>query len=75
MHSESSSLPRHQLAYDAVVPGLTLHDLRSYYDSLPADVAGAVLAPLIAALRHLHDHAQELEQFLASAKLAGKASR
>jgi hypothetical protein len=75
MHSDPSSPPRERLAHDAITPGLTLHDLRSYYDSLPDDAASAVLAPLISGLRHLHGYAEELEKFIASAKRIGKTSR
>ena len=72
MHSGSSSPPRERLAHDGVIAGLTLHDLRSYYDSLPAEAAAAVLATLMAALRHIHDHSRDLEELIASAKRIGK---
>ena len=69
MHSESPS-PHIRLASDGLYPmhGLTLHELRSYYDAQPADSLDAVLARLIACLRNIHEGAHEMPDFIAAAK-------
>lgn len=69
MHSKSP-IPHTRLASDGLYPihGLTLHELRAYYDAQPADSVDTVLAHLVLVLRNIHEHAQEVQDFIAAAK-------
>jgi hypothetical protein len=61
-------------SYDGLLPGLTLQELRSYYDAQSADSVDEVVAHLVAALRHIHEQAHEMEAFVAAAKRGAEAA-
>lgn len=76
MHPDSSS-PHTRLASYCLYPihGLTLQELRSYYDAQPADSLDAVVTHLVAALRNIHEHARVMQDLVVAAQRgAGEAT-